>query len=653
MQECLRLRRALVQPISDKTLGPLTTDTIASTKYPLVLLLGNHSSGKSAFINHVLGRRVQESGVAPTDDGFTIIGPGPEDSDRAGPALIGEPDLGFSALKNFGPTLVHKTQLKIRKNTKVKDFMIVDSPGMIDSPVKVNANDEERIMDRGYDFESVCRWYGERADLILLFFDPDKPGTTGETLRVLTNALLAFDHKLHIILNKADQFKQISDYARAYGSLCWNLSKVIPRKDLPQIHTMCLPPSARVDTQVHTDDGSTSGSQVGDRLLAHTASSGAKVSPLRPAVAASSPQKSRFENTNGIMGGTPMRDPVTPFGRPPGKDDEATFLRDGGETLDAARGEVEAEVFRAPARRVDNEISRLSDSVQALTMHCRVLHVATSEYKSALWRWRYTTIGVTTAVVSVCGVLGLSLWRNDVPVIAPANTSSSSSSSSAGPLVVHSRRSAAEAFAAVSTMGSMGLGALFWLQQRSLDALAASLTTYEALTERFRSTYSTQLARGDKFVESLWGSVGSHMSMSITPRQLQSLSPIDSHDFVSLERILEYDIANLRRSTSTRFASPQAMSTSALPSRSDRSPPRPHQSPGQRITYSNIRSSNSSEELGAGANAGKANVTFREDRNPVLLSSPPPLEALLDQVDKQERSNSKDSKQDDDEGLEH
>ena len=261
MQECLRLRRALVQPISDKTLGPLTTDTIASTKYPLVLLLGNHSSGKSAFINHVLGRRVQESGVAPTDDGFTIIGPGTEDSDRAGPALIGEPDLGFSALKNFGPTLVHKTQLKIRKNTKVKDFMIVDSPGMIDSPVKVNANDEERIMDRGYDFESVCRWYGERADVILLFFDPDKPGTTGETLRVLTNALLAFDHKLHHL----EQGRPVQADIRLCPCL-WELVLEFvegnPSKGSPQIHTMCLPPSARVDTQVHTDDGSTSGSQV-------------------------------------------------------------------------------------------------------------------------------------------------------------------------------------------------------------------------------------------------------------------------------------------------------------------------------------------------------------------------------------------------------
>jgi hypothetical protein len=65
-----------------------------------------------------------------------------------------------------------------------------------------------------------------RADVILLFFDPDKPGTTGETLTILTNALSGMDHKLYIILNKADQFTKIHDFARAYGSLCWNLSKV-------------------------------------------------------------------------------------------------------------------------------------------------------------------------------------------------------------------------------------------------------------------------------------------------------------------------------------------------------------------------------------------------------------------------------------------
>lgn len=213
-----------------------------NTLYPFVLLLGNHSSGKSSFINHILKRKVQTTGVAPTDDNFTIIGPGETDIDRNGPALVGDPDLGFSGLKMFGPVLVNHTHLKVRANTAISDFMIVDSPGMIDSPVTNKSAAAGPVgMDRGYNFEGVCRWYAERADVILLFFDPDKPGTTGETLSILTTALVGLDHKMYIILNKADQFHKIHDFARAYGSLCWNLSKVIPRKDLPRIHTMCLP----------------------------------------------------------------------------------------------------------------------------------------------------------------------------------------------------------------------------------------------------------------------------------------------------------------------------------------------------------------------------------------------------------------------------
>lgn len=37
------------------------------------------------------------------------------------------------------------------------------------------------------------------------------------------------DHKMAIIFNKCDQFTKMHDFARTYGSLCWNLSKVIPR----------------------------------------------------------------------------------------------------------------------------------------------------------------------------------------------------------------------------------------------------------------------------------------------------------------------------------------------------------------------------------------------------------------------------------------
>jgi GTPase SAR1 family protein len=246
IDDCLKIRGS-VQALSDKFKGPLEDATQKNTLLPFVFLLGNHSSGKSSFINYVCQRKIQTAGVAPTDDTFTIICPGPSDSDRDGPAMIGDPDMGFQGLRSFGPQLIHHTQLKVRSNTAFKDFCIVDTPGMIDSPMRRDSDGVNRpaAMDRGYDFEGVCKWYAERADVILLFFDPDKPGTTGETLSILTNSLVGQDYKLHIILNKADQFRKIHDFARAYGSLCWNLSKVIQRKDLPRIYTMCLPANSR------------------------------------------------------------------------------------------------------------------------------------------------------------------------------------------------------------------------------------------------------------------------------------------------------------------------------------------------------------------------------------------------------------------------
>jgi len=234
-------------PLNERVLGPLEKggDVKSRPYMPFVFCLGNHSSGKSTFINHVLGREVQKTGVAPTDDGFTVIAPADtgNDYDQDGPALVGSPDAGFSGLRLFGPGLINHMQLKVRSGLNLDGIMMIDSPGMIDSPSnqKQNWDFQTTSRDRGYDFMGVTKWFAERADVILLFFDPDKPGTTGETLACLTNSLAGMDHKLHIILNKVDQFEKIHDFARAYGSLCWNLSKVIVRKDLPRIYTMRVP----------------------------------------------------------------------------------------------------------------------------------------------------------------------------------------------------------------------------------------------------------------------------------------------------------------------------------------------------------------------------------------------------------------------------
>jgi len=336
---------------------------------PFVFLLGNHSSGKSSFINYVCKRPIQTAGVAPTDDSFTIIAPGPSDIDQDGPSIVGDPDMGFAGLRHFGPDLIHHTQLKIRAGLATPEFMLVDSPGMIDSPhaaanyqspsslvmgggYKGGVPRSPNHLDRGYDFGGVCRWYADRADVILLFFDPDKPGTTGETLSILTQSLAGMDHKLYIVLNKADQFRRIQDFARAYGSLCWNLSKVIPRKDLPRIYTMCLP-AAFQRQQQH--------------------------------------QQPQVQDTG---------------------DREASSLGLGLADLEKSREEVVGEVLKAPKRRIDNVITRLADSVNLVQMHALVLEGLRSEYARELWTFRAGAAGLLTAGTGLVGgglYLGLAL----------------------------------------------------------------------------------------------------------------------------------------------------------------------------------------------------------------------------------------------------
>ena len=71
MERSNELHASFIQPLNDKVHGPLeksNTGGYQSTKMPFVFVLGNHSSGKSSFINYVLGRNIQTAGVAPTDD---------------------------------------------------------------------------------------------------------------------------------------------------------------------------------------------------------------------------------------------------------------------------------------------------------------------------------------------------------------------------------------------------------------------------------------------------------------------------------------------------------------------------------------------------------------------------------------------------------
>jgi len=235
------LQDAIIRPIDMRLPGhPFEYDLHAFPFTPMVLMIGNHSAGKSTFINRLLGMQVQETGVAPTDDGFTVLERHPSaNEEEDGPTLLGCPDnRPFRELQRFGTSFfghLRRKKLKLAENSSMPyGLQIVDTPGMIDMPV----HSESIAGGRGYNFPEVVRWFAKRADLILLLFDPHKPGTTGEVLDVLTRSLAGLDHKFLIVLNKLDQLDNSVDFARAYGTLGWALSKVIPRKDVPHIYTM-------------------------------------------------------------------------------------------------------------------------------------------------------------------------------------------------------------------------------------------------------------------------------------------------------------------------------------------------------------------------------------------------------------------------------
>lgn len=289
---------------------------------PMVMFLGNHSSGKSTLINYLSGCEIQETGVAPTDDGFTVIKRGTYDMDADGPSVVSNPKYQYQSLQQFGISFVTHFKMKTRAMPATSqipmDMVLVDTPGMIDTPVHASSAEQAASGDhtRGYDFLAVTRWFAQQSDVILLMFDPANPGTTGETLDVLTKSLTGYEHKFFLVLNKVDVFEKVTDFARAYGTLCWNLSKVMKMKDIPRVYTTSTP----------------------------------------------------LKKLNEASGKSPTA--TTP----------ATSTVPAAE-LSRQRNEILNEIRAAPMRRMDNLITETEESARNLLLACRVSKVLRQDYR--------------------------------------------------------------------------------------------------------------------------------------------------------------------------------------------------------------------------------------------------------------------------------
>ena len=218
---------------------------------PMVLILGNYSSGKSTLINEFLGVDIQAVGQAPTDDSFTIITFDENASEedpikttevRDGKFLLNDPEYPFEILKKHGHRFASHFRLKKVNSPFLRNLALIDTPGMLDSITE---------RDRGYNYQDVIGDLAQLADLVLVLFDPHKAGTVREAHTSLreTISTRTFEDRVLFVLNRIDECASLADLLQVYGTLCWNLSQITGRKDIPTIN---LTYSLRAATAVQT-----------------------------------------------------------------------------------------------------------------------------------------------------------------------------------------------------------------------------------------------------------------------------------------------------------------------------------------------------------------------------------------------------------------
>ncbi len=149
----------------------------------LLVIVGEFNSGKSSFINALLGTRILAEGVTPTTRHIQLLKYGPEVKMTTGTTSL--------------CTLTAPVEL-------LREINIVDTPG-------TNAIHREH--------EALTREFVPRSDMVLFITSADRPFTESE--RQFLERIRAWGKKVALIINKIDileteeEIKQIVDFVTA------------------------------------------------------------------------------------------------------------------------------------------------------------------------------------------------------------------------------------------------------------------------------------------------------------------------------------------------------------------------------------------------------------------------------------------------------